>query len=506
MSTTAHCIPYVYSNVIYVCSWNIHQEATEKGLYIKDRDGKDFDGWCWPGSSSYLDFTSPEVRSWWAAQFDLNKYHGSTLDLFTWNDMNEPSVFNGPEVSMSKDCTSREGIEHRYWHNLYGLYMQRATSEGLTLRDPAKTLRPFVLSRAFWAGSQRYGAIWTGDNRASWDHLKIASPMLLSISLAGVAFAGADVGGFFGEPSAELFTRWYQAGAFTPFFRGHAHLDTKRREPWIHGEPHTSIRRATAILRYSLLPYLYSSFYQTYVSGVPVMRAMFSEFPNDSRILHVDDQWMLGDALLVKPVTEQGKTSVDVFLPGEQGWYDFHSLSSILFVPKNGKISVSAPLEVIPVFVKGGSIISRKMRLRRSSKLMFYDPLTLVIAPNVVTHNAVGYLYQDDEATLDHERMGLFSYRKFEYVAASNDGKPLSFATLSCSSFNEDSSNYPSETVVERIVIAGQNVAPKSVILQSSNSESPTDLSFTFDAKAKTITIKKPLARVSENWSVKITY
>jgi alpha 1,3-glucosidase len=165
----------------------VHKEATEKGLYIKNRNGEDLDGWCWPGSSSYLDFTSPHVREWWADRFSLTQYAGSTLDLFTWNDMNEPSVFNGPEVSMDKDALNLQGIEHREWHNLYGMYMQSATALGLTIRDPnAKTKhrpRPFVLSRAFWAGSQRYGAIWTGDNAANWDHLKVAAPMLLSIGM-----------------------------------------------------------------------------------------------------------------------------------------------------------------------------------------------------------------------------------------------------------------------------------------------------------------------------------
>ncbi len=168
------------------------------------------------------------------------------MDLFTWNDMNEPSVFNGPEVSMPKDAKNLQGIEHREWHNLYGIYMQMATAMGLTLRTASAsssalssmwkaivgathaggggsdgqgaaqklTARPFVLTRAFWAGSQRHGAMWTGDNSATWGHLKIAAPMLLSINLGGLSFAGSDVGGFFGEPGAELFTRWYQAGLF----------------------------------------------------------------------------------------------------------------------------------------------------------------------------------------------------------------------------------------------------------------------------------------------------
>lgn len=136
---------------------------------------------------------------------------------------------------MDKSNLNLEGIEHREWHNLYGYYMQQATSEGLTLRSPdaSMKMRPFVLTRSFWAGSQRFGAMWTGDNRAEWSHLKIAAPMLLSINLAGLSFAGSDAGGFFGDPTAELYTRWYQAAAFTPFFRGHAHHDTKRREPWV---------------------------------------------------------------------------------------------------------------------------------------------------------------------------------------------------------------------------------------------------------------------------------
>ena len=145
--------------------------------------------------------------------------------------MNEPSVFNGPEVSMPKDATSIAGVEHREWHNLYGFYQQMATSRGLVERHADQNERPFVLSRAYFAGSQRYGAMWTGDNEAKWGHLAIATPMLLTQGIAGFAFSGADVGGFFGNPSTELLVRWYQAAAYQPFFRAHAHLETKRREP-----------------------------------------------------------------------------------------------------------------------------------------------------------------------------------------------------------------------------------------------------------------------------------
>ena len=254
-------------------NYRIHKEATSKGLYIKDKDGKkDYDGWCWPGSSSYLDFTDAGARSWWADQFSYDKYKGSTPSLFTWNDMNEPSVFNGPEVSMQKDLCNLRGDEHREWHNLYGMLFHRSTSEGLIRRNAGENIRPFVLSRSFFAGTQRYGAIWTGDNAAEWSHLEIASPMLLSLNLGAISFSGADVGGFFGNTDAELMTRWMQAGAYTPFFRGHAHHDAKRREPWMFGEE-TMIRlRKAAMARYALLPYWYTVFAEAARSGMPIMR------------------------------------------------------------------------------------------------------------------------------------------------------------------------------------------------------------------------------------------
>ena len=151
----------------------LHKEADEQGLYVKNSDGTTtFDGWCWPGSSSYPDYTNPKVRDWWASQFAYNKYAGSTKHLFTWNDMNEPSVFNGPEVSMKKDVKNLDGVEHREWHNLYGFMHHWASMRGGAERDaiaaPASPLserqRPFVLTRSYFAGSQRFGAMWTVSN------------------------------------------------------------------------------------------------------------------------------------------------------------------------------------------------------------------------------------------------------------------------------------------------------------------------------------------------------
>ena len=165
-------------------------------------------------------------------------------------------------------------VEHREVHNMYGMMQHKATFEGHVLRDEA---RPFVLSRAFFAGSQRYGPVWTGDNTATWAHLKASVPMLLSLGVAGQTFSGADVGGFFGNPDGELLTRWYQMAAFQPFFRGHSHIETRRREPWSKGEPWTSAIRGAIRARYQLLPYWYTLFHDAYLTGAPTMRYVVGE-------------------------------------------------------------------------------------------------------------------------------------------------------------------------------------------------------------------------------------
>jgi len=195
--------------------YSVYKEMKDKGFFVKESDGKDYSGWCWPGSSAYPDFSDTHVRKYWSERFLYDKYE-SAANLYTWNDMNEPSVFNGPEVSLAKDIL-HGSTEHRDIHNIYGYYVHQATFEGHLLRSKSSD-RPFVLSRAFFAGSQRFGAIWTGDNTADWNHLKYSIPMLLSIGITGLPFSGADVGGFFGDPDGELLVRWYQAASFQPFF------------------------------------------------------------------------------------------------------------------------------------------------------------------------------------------------------------------------------------------------------------------------------------------------
>ncbi len=187
--------------------------------------------------------------------------------------MNEPSVFDGPEITVPKDTIHAGGWENRDVHNINGMMFQNRTFQALLAREsPAK--RPFVLSRSFFAGSHRYGTIWTGDNTGTWEHLAGQTAMLLSNNIVGMSFCGADVGGFFGNPPPEMLVRWYQTGAFMPFFRGHAHIDTKRREPYLFHEPIRGYLRDMIRLRYQMLPIWYNAFHDASLTGVPIIRCV----------------------------------------------------------------------------------------------------------------------------------------------------------------------------------------------------------------------------------------
>jgi alpha 1,3-glucosidase len=475
-------------------SFHLHQEATEKGYYVKDANGNDYDGWCWPGSSSYPDMLNPEIREWWADKFSYESYKGSTPTLYIWNDMNEPSVFNGPEVTMPRDALHYGDVEHRELHNAYGYYFHMATADGLLKRGEGKD-RPFVLSRAFFAGTQRYGAVWTGDNSADWDHLKSSIPMVLTLGLTGLPFSGADVGGFFGNPEPDLLVRWYQVGAFYPFFRGHAHHDTKRREPWLFGERRTAIIREAIHVRYSLLPYFYTLFREASVTGIPVMRPLWLEFPDDKETYNNGEAFMVGPSLLAQGIYEEGQKSVSVYLPGKESWYDLRNGS-----PYKG--SVSHKLQVledsIPSFQRGGTIVPRKDRFRRSSTQMVNDPYTLVIALNS-SNAAEGELYVDDGKSYDYQQ-GAFIHRRFVFA----DNK---LTSLNIAPDNLGKKKFTSDCVVERIIILGLRSGAKKAIIEPGNREVEIEsgpISLRSGSSLVVPTIRRPNVRIVDDWTIRI--
>ncbi|XP_074991304.1 neutral alpha-glucosidase AB isoform X1 [Calonectris borealis] len=465
--------------------YRVHNELRSRGFYVKTKDGGDYEGWCWPGSAAYPDFTNPEMRAWWASMFAYDQYEGSTETLFTWNDMNEPSVFSGPEVTMHKDAVHHGGWEHRDLHNLYGLYVQMATAEGQIQRSGGQR-RPFVLSRAFFAGSQRYGAVWTGDNTAEWEHLKISIPMCLSFGLAGLSFCGADVGGFFKNPEAELLVRWYQAGAFQPFFRAHAHLDTARREPWLFGEENAALIRAAVRQRYALLPFWYTAFYRSHRHGLPVMRPLWMEHPEDAATFAIDDEYMIDRALLVHPVTEQGARGVQVYLPGKgEVWYDVashqkHHAPQTLYVP----VTMSS----VPVFQRGGTVVPRQERVRRSTECMRGDPFTLYVALSP-QGTAEGDLFLDDGESFDYETKARYLHRQFTFAGN----------TLTASSADPRGS-FDTPAWLERVVILGTG-KPAAVVLRPADGPE-TRLDFQHEAETSVLTLRKPGVRIGDDWAI----
>ena len=424
-------------------NYPIFKEAESKQYYVKKNDKTtDFDGWCWPGSSMYLDVTNPDVRTWWASKFTLDSYKGSTPDLYVWNDMNEPSVFNGPEITMQKDLIHHGDVEHREVHNVFGMYYHMATAEGIEKRQNE---RPFVLSRAFFAGTQRIGPIWTGDNAADWEHLKVSVPMVLTLGLTGLPFSGADIGGFFGNPDPELLVRWYQLGAFYPFMRGHAHIDTKRREPWLFGDENTNLIREAIRNRYRLLPIFYALFDENSRLGTPIVRPLFHAFPDDPRVLRKDDCFMLGDTLLVYPVMESSASQIEIYLP-KGVWYDVNTNEKHVG-PKAFMKEVT--MRDIPQFQRGGSILITKERARRSTRAQRNDPITISIAPDE-KGEARGAYYNDDGTSFAHASP---SGRNRKQLWWSN----YALATRTLESVSSKMQSFIDETEVERVRILGDD-------------------------------------------------
>jgi alpha-glucosidase len=343
-------VPIVDPGVKKDVQYSVYKEGVKKGLFCKYLDGQIYYGDVWPGTSAFPDFMNADVRKWWGS---LHKFYTELGIDGIWNDMNEPSVFN---ESKTMDLDVMHDVDgelkpHLEMHNTYGLYMSKATAEGLAELLPDR--RPFVLTRAGYAGIQRYAAVWTGDNRSHWEHLEMSLPMIMNLGMSGVAFTGADVGGFSSDCTPELLIRWTQVGAFMPYFRNHSVQDSIRQEPWVFGEAATDIVKKYIKLRYNWLPYLYSLFHESSKTGVPIVRPLVLEFPEDENTFNISDQFMVGSNVMVAPILRPGITHRSVYLP--QGtWYDYWTKEAY----EGGKhILIEAALDVLPIFIKEGTIL-----------------------------------------------------------------------------------------------------------------------------------------------------
>lgn len=472
--------------------YHIVDELTKKDLAVHNKDGNAYEGWCWPGSSHWIDCFNPAAIEWWKTLFQYSAFKGSAENLFIWNDMNEPSVFNGPETTMPKDNLHHGNWEHRDVHNLNGMTFHNATYQALLSRKKGELRRPFILTRSYYAGSQRLGAMWTGDNQASWDHLAASFPMILNNGIAGYPFAGADVGGFFGNPEKDLLTRWYQAGAFYPFYRGHAHIDTRRREPYLAGEPYTGIITRALRLRYTLLPAWYTAFHQASVDGTPIIRPHYFEYPSDEQGFAIDNQFFVGSTgLLAHPVVTEGAESVEIYLPDDEHYFDYFDYT--LYSGK-GKHTISAPLEKIPLLMQGGHIIPRKDRPRRSSGLMKFDPYTLVIVLGK-EGTAKGDLYIDDGDSFEYEQ-GAYIHRTFEFSNNVLESKNIGARGKLTDKFLKTMK----DVAVERIILVGVPASWTGKLTLKGGVEIESHAAT--GGKAAWATVKRPGMKIVDDWQI----
>src|SRR5712692_4030947 len=320
--------------------------------FVKNPDGTIYEAPVWPsraekdpGPSVFPDFSKPSARAWWGSLY-ADLLNAGVAGI--WNDMNEPAVFDTPTGTMPLDVRhDNEGslTSHREIHNVYGMLMTRSTYEGMLKLRPNE--RPFILSRASYAGGQRYSALWPGDNTSDWAHLRGSIPLLLGMGLSGFPFVGSDIGGFNEAPTAELFTRWLQAGVFYPFMRTHTMFGSPDQEPWSYGTEHEALNRRAIELRYQLLPYIYSVMREASESGIPAMRPLMLEYPDDERTYGIDDQFLFGSDLLIAPVLREGAAARGVYLPAGD-WYDYWS-GEHFTGPK--VLIVPVTLSSIPIFV-----------------------------------------------------------------------------------------------------------------------------------------------------------
>ena len=345
-----HSVAILDPGVKVDSSYPTYSSGRLGGHFLAAPDGGRLVRDVWAGPSEFPDFTEPTTRAWWSGQ--VRSFAGTGFDGL-WNDMDEPSTFDDAKTLPDLVEHSWEGGGNTHvggGHAVYGMQMARATREGLIAAD--KNKRPFVITRAGYAGVQRYASTWNGDSLANWDHLRMSIAQLCNLGISGIPFSGSDAGGFRGNPSAELYLRWMQVSSMMPFFRTHSARTSQQREPWSFGTSMTNQLRVVIERRYQLLPYLYTQVQRATVDGSLIVRPMFFERPDDPAYRRIEDQFLLGDSVLVAPILTEGARSRMVALPPGT-WYRYGSGTPLA----GGRtLSVTAGLD-LPLFVRAGTVL-----------------------------------------------------------------------------------------------------------------------------------------------------
>jgi alpha-glucosidase len=374
----------------------VARDGLKQNVFCRMPDGAPYVGDVWPGPCYFPDFTDPAARRWWG------ELHRDLLDAGVdgvWNDMNEPAIFDVEQEGAAdveenaktfpddvRHHYEGRGADHALAHNVYGMQMVRATYDGLKALRPDR--RPFVITRAAYAGTQRYATGWTGDNSSTWDHLRLALQQALSLNVSGMAFVGADVGGFIGAPSGELLARWTQLGALMPLFRNHSGLDTPPQEPWAFGPEVERVCRDAIELRYRLLPYLYTQMHRAAEEALPILRPLALVHPDDETIRQLSpDGFYVGPDLLAYPALHEGQREVGVYFPPNPGgWFDFHTGAHY---EAGATHRVAAPLGTLPLFVRAGTVLP--LGPVRASTSVPAPELTLRVYPGTGAFDATWY-------------------------------------------------------------------------------------------------------------------
>ncbi|MBQ4819449.1 glycoside hydrolase family 31 protein [Aquimarina sp. MMG016] len=393
--------------------YSVYTEAMDKDYFCKRADGPYMRGKVWPGECYFPDFTNPEVREWWAGLFK------EIIDEIgvkgVWNDMNEPAVMEVPGKTFPNDVRHNydgNPCSHRKAHNIYGTQMARATYEGI--KRFAYPKRPFVITRSAYSGAQRYTSSWTGDNVATWEHLWIANIQAQRMSMSGMSFTGSDIGGFAEHPTGELYARWIQLGVFHPFCRTHSSGDHGNQEPWTFGEEVIDVTRKYVELRYQLLPYLYTMFWEYAEDGIPMLKSLVLYDQMDTQTHYRTDEFIFGNQILVCPVQEPNAKGRRMYIP-RGNWYNYWTRE---YVKGGMEQWVDADLDTIPMFIKEGAIIP-KYPIQQYVGEKKIEELKLEVYYKQ-GNKEVSKVYEDAQDGYDYAK-GRFSLRSFSVTGKENE-------------------------------------------------------------------------------------
>ena len=457
-----------------------YDSGIKQDVFVKNPDGSIFVGPVWPGDSVFPDFTLSRVRDWWGG---LYKDFVAMGVAGFWNDMNEPSVFQRADKTMPLDTVHRldDGTttDHRAIHNAFGMENARATYEGL--RKLQGDERPFVLTRAAYSGTQRYAATWTGDNSATWNHIWMSTPMLLNLGLSGYGLAGDDIGGFASSPPPDLLTRWYELGVFNPIYRDHAAKGTADHEPWASGPEQEAIRRRYIELRYQLLPYIYTGIEDMTRTGLPFMRPIFLDYPQQESSYNDNRDFLFGSDFFVAPVVTETVDAEEIQLPPGD-WYDYWTAQKHA---STENIALHPALDELPLYVRAGAIIPMQPIVQNTGEKP-NGPLEIKVYAGDDCH---GSLYEDDGHTFAYQRG---EFRRTNYTCKVASG------SITVSASTEKNSFQP-WWQADHVTIFGAPAEPKELRIGQQ-----TTHDWHYNPKSHSVSTTVPNAQ--QNWTIQLTF